>query len=140
MHSRPMTRYMNPTRDPMTMSFQVNKTNYTINAKGEITDVRSPKYETFTIPPGETVEIPSEYDRGMHQISGNVILGGLAPMAINLDAPAKVHPSLVPVYEEQPIALTSAELIERLRAPTAAPSSDPDAARVAKARMKVPAK
>jgi hypothetical protein len=50
----------------------------------------------YTIPAGKETQIPSEYDRAIHDVRDGVIVGGLAPLLERVVPDGVLHPSLDP--------------------------------------------
>ena len=63
----------------------------------------------FLVPAGKEVQIPSEYDRGIHDVRDGVIVGGYAPLLERVVSDGILHPALDPEAAAEKAALEQAE-------------------------------
>jgi hypothetical protein len=63
----------------------------------------------YVVPAGKEVQIPSEYDRAIHDVRDGVIVGGLAPLLEKAIDSAVLHPTLDPQEAARKAALEEAE-------------------------------
>ena len=86
--NEPLTRYSNPLKSAQTVSIAVARRVCVRAASGErLHDVQD--RVVIMVKPGETVAIPSKWDRVLHSpiSKEGVIQGGAAPRLVNLDRP-----------------------------------------------------
>ncbi|HEY1697975.1 MAG TPA: hypothetical protein VGG39_37705 [Polyangiaceae bacterium] len=77
------------------------------------------RFKRFTFPPGKEVQVPSEFDRAIHDIRDGVIVGGLAPLLERAIGDETLHPALDPE-----VAATKAAEEEAERAVLAKKAAD----------------
>jgi hypothetical protein len=63
----------------------------------------------FVVPAGKEAQIPSEYDRGIHDVRDGVIVGGYAPLLERVVTDGVLHPALDPEEAARKAALDEAE-------------------------------
>jgi hypothetical protein len=67
------------------------------------------RFKRFTFPPGKEVQVPSEYDRAIHDVRDGVIVGGLAPLLERAVPDGALHPALDPEEAARKAAAEEAE-------------------------------
>jgi hypothetical protein len=63
----------------------------------------------FLFPPGKEVQVPSEYDRAIHDVRDGVIVGGLAPLLERAVPDGILHSALDPEEVARKAAAQEAE-------------------------------
>jgi hypothetical protein len=63
----------------------------------------------YVVPAGKEVQIPSEHDRGIHDVRDGVIVGGYAPLLERVVSDGVLHPALDPEEAAKKAALEEAE-------------------------------
>jgi hypothetical protein len=97
------TKYYNPTAIDAVLQFFVSP--------GDVQTVR--------IPAGGSADIPSQFEAGIHDIKGGVIVGGLAPFLVREGQTERVLRSIMPTA---PTVLTVAPVTEKTVAPADKPA------------------
>jgi hypothetical protein len=67
------------------------------------------RFKRFVFPPGKEVQVPSEYDRAIHDVRDGVIVGGLAPLLERAGSDGVLHPALDPEEAARKAAQEEAE-------------------------------
>jgi hypothetical protein len=88
-----LTTWRNPTRNEMHVDVH--------GAQG--------RFKRFVFPPGKEVQVPSEYDRAIHDVRDGVIVGGLAPLLERAMPDGALHPALDPEEAARKAAAEEAE-------------------------------
>lgn len=88
-----LTTWRNPTRHEMRVDVH--------SAPG--------RFKRFVFPPGREVQVPSEYDRAIHDVRDGVIVGGLAPLLERAAPEGALHPALDPEEAARKVAAEEAE-------------------------------
>jgi hypothetical protein len=70
---------------------------------------RPGRRKRFVFPPGQEVQVPSEFDRGIHDVRDGVTVGGLAPLLERVSGQTPLHPSLDPEEAARKAAMEAAE-------------------------------
>jgi hypothetical protein len=63
----------------------------------------------YVVQAGKEAQIPSEYDRAIHDVRDGVIVGGLAPLLLRVVPDGELHPALDPEAAARKAALEEAE-------------------------------
>lgn len=88
-----LTTWRNPTRQEMRVDVH--------HAPG--------RFKRFVFPPGKEVQVPSEYDRAIHDVRDGVIVGGLAPLLERSVPDGVLHSALDPEEAARKAAAEEAE-------------------------------
>src|SRR5579859_3863901 len=88
-----LTTWRNPTRHEMHVDVH--------GAQG--------RFKRFVFPAGKEVQVPSEYDRAIHDVREGVIVGGLAPLLERAMPDGALHPALDPEEAARKAAAAEAE-------------------------------
>jgi hypothetical protein len=88
-----LTTWRNPTRQEMRVDVH--------SAPG--------RFKRYVFPPGKEVQVPSEYDRAIHDVREGVIVGGLAPLLERAVADGALHPALDPEEAARKVVAEEAE-------------------------------
>ena len=67
------------------------------------------RFKRYVFPPGKEVQVPSEYDRAIHDVREGVIVGGLAPLLERAVPDGALHPALDPEEAARKTAVEEAE-------------------------------
>jgi hypothetical protein len=67
------------------------------------------RFKRYVFPPGKEVQVPSEYDRAIHDVRDGVIVGGLAPLLERIVPDGALHPALDPEEAARKAATEEAE-------------------------------
>jgi hypothetical protein len=93
------------------------------------------RFKRFVFPPGKEVQVPSEYDRAIHDVRDGVIVGGLAPLLERAVPDGALHPALDPeeaarktATEEAERAVLAKKAADEVLAQTKAPRRQPPGA------------
>ena len=54
------------------------------------------RFKRFVFPPGKEVQVPSDYDRAIHDVRDGIVVGGLAPLLERAIGDETLHPALDP--------------------------------------------
>ena len=67
------------------------------------------RFKRFVFPPGKEVQVPSEFDRAIHDVRDGVIVGGLAPLLERAVPDGVLHSALDPEEAARKAATEEAE-------------------------------